>query len=184
GWQAKFADAQDVLLVGGGAIAIEFAGEIKDLDSSKTVTIVHSDNLLLNKAYPDKFRKNVEKSLRARGVNLLLGDFVANDALTSTSIVTRNGKTLTPDLVIPCRGPRPNTSFISASLGPDTLSPAGHVKIHKTFQLLNHPRIFACGDIADLDEQRQIGKYAGHVDVIVKNVVALFNDQPIKTLYK
>ncbi|KAG6908946.1 hypothetical protein DXG01_002725 [Tephrocybe rancida] len=184
GWQAKFAKAKDVLLVGGGAIAIELAGEIKDLDSSKNVTIVHNGDLLLNKAYPDKFRKDLQQRLRARGVNVILSDSVPEDALTSTQITTVNGETLTPDLVIPCRGPRPNTSLLSAAFGPKSLTDAGHAKVLGTFQLAAHPRVFACGDIVDLAEQRQISKYVGHAAVIAKNVLALFNGQPAQEIYK
>ncbi|KAG6860558.1 hypothetical protein C0995_009840 [Termitomyces sp. Mi166 len=202
-WQGKFAKAKDVLLVGGGAVGIgvsslslsmmhclmyctEFAGEIKDLDPSKNVTIVHSDSMLLNKTYPDKFRKDVERRLRARDVNLFLGDIAPDDALTtsSTHITTRNGTILTPDLIIPCRGPRPNTSILSSALGPDVLTPSGHAKVLSTFQLPAHPRIFVCGDIADLNEQRAIAKYSGHADVVSKNVLALFDGQAPSMAYK
>ncbi|KAH0578275.1 Apoptosis-inducing factor 2 [Termitomyces sp. J132] len=183
-WQDRFEEARDILLVGGGSVAVEYAGEIKDLDPSKNVTIVHRDTMLLNKTYPNKFRKDVERRLRARRVDLLLGDTVSEDAFTSAKITTRNGTTLTPDLVIPCRGPRPNTSIISAALGADALTPAGHVKVLNTFQLPNHPHIFACGDIADLNEQRQIGKHRGHADVVSKNVLALLDGHKPSAIYK
>ncbi|KAG6909746.1 hypothetical protein DXG01_015734 [Tephrocybe rancida] len=183
-WQAKFKYARDILLVGGGAVAIEFAGEIKDLDSSKKVTIVHSNERLLKSAYPDKFRNDIQQRLLARGVTLILGDVVPESALNSKRVVTRNGVVLTPDLIIPCRGPHPNTGLLAAALGPRTLTPTGHARIARTFQLAEHPRIFACGDIADLAEQRQIAKYEGHATVVAKNVLSLLNGQPAKEEYK
>ncbi|KAG6845101.1 hypothetical protein H0H87_000800 [Tephrocybe sp. NHM501043] len=184
GWQAKFAKAENILLVGGGAVAIEYAGEIKDLDPAKNVTIVHSEAMLLNKAYPDKFRKDLEQRLRTRGVKLLLGDVVPEDAMSSTTITTREGHNLTPDLIIPCRGPRPKTALLAAAFGEDSLTTAGHAKILGTFQLPNHPRVFACGDIADLAEQRQVGKYGSHATVVAKNVLALFNGLAPSEVYK
>ena len=33
------------------------------------VTIVHGDKQLLNPAYPDKFRRNIERRVRARGID-------------------------------------------------------------------------------------------------------------------
>ncbi|KAG6857499.1 hypothetical protein H0H87_002124 [Tephrocybe sp. NHM501043] len=183
-WQAKFRQAHDILIVGGGAVGIEFAGEIKDLDPNKKVTIVHSNERLLKKAYPDKFRDDIQQRLLARGVTLILGDVVPESALTSSRVVTRNGITLTPDLIVPCRGPHPNTRLLTDALGAKTLTPAGHARIARTFQLVDHPRIFACGDIADLAEQRQIAKYEGHATIVAKNTLSLLNGQPAREEYK
>ncbi|KAG5337181.1 hypothetical protein C0989_010362 [Termitomyces sp. Mn162] len=163
-WQMKFRRARDVLLVGGGAVACEFAGEIKDLDPDKKVTIVHSHERLLNKTYPNKFRNDVQQRLLSRGVTLILGDVVPETALTSKRVVTRNGITLTPDLIV--------------------LTPSGHVRILRTFQLPEHRHIFACGDIADLKEQRQIEKYPHHATVVAKNVLSLLNGEPALEIYK
>ena len=53
---------------------------ISDKDLQKTkVTIVHSGDHLLNDTYPDKFRRNIERRVRERGVTVLAGDYV--DAL-------------------------------------------------------------------------------------------------------
>jgi hypothetical protein len=65
---------------------------------------VHGGNLLLNDTYPERFRKDVERRVRRKGVNLVLGDIVPPEALLSESpkqsIKTRNGKTFTPDLIV------------------------------------------------------------------------------------
>lgn len=185
-WRSKFEKAEDVLLVGGGAVGIEFAGEIKEFYPHKKVTIVHGQDLLLNNTYPDKWRKDVEQRLRRRGVNLVMGDIVPSDALASEggSVKTRNGKTITTDLIVPTRGPRPNTSFIGASLSEHTLTPDGRVKIFPTFQLQAHPRIFAGGDITDWPEQKQAGKYYKHADIISANVLSLLADQKPTVMYK
>ncbi|KAG6830400.1 hypothetical protein H0H92_000896 [Tricholoma furcatifolium] len=202
-WQTKFRRANDILLVGGGAVAIEFAGEIKDLNPNKKVTIVHSHERLLNKTYPNKFRNDVQQRLLKRGVTLILGDVVPESMLTRSRVVTRNGITLTPDLIvsplegksswgqrsdpgqqIPCRGPHPRTELLTSAFGHSVLTPAGHARIRRTFQLQEHPRIFACGDIADLAEQRQLGKYNNHAAVVAKNVLSLLNGEPAREEYK
>ncbi|KAF5381264.1 hypothetical protein D9615_008414 [Tricholomella constricta] len=186
-WNAKFEKADDILLVGGGAVAIEFAGEIKDLNPAKKVTIVHGNDRILNDAYPEKFRKDVERRLRLRGVELVLGDIVPEAAAANSvekPITTRNGKVLTPDLVIPCRGSRPNTAFIAASLGADVLAPSGFVPVEPTFQIPGHPRIFAAGDIADLKEQKQVAKYGGHASVIAANILSVLDGQKAVQSYK
>jgi glycine/D-amino acid oxidase-like deaminating enzyme len=62
---------------------------------------VHGDRLLLNKAYPDKFRKALTASVRARGTKLVLNDFVDTLPAQGESVVTtRRGTTLKADLVV------------------------------------------------------------------------------------
>lgn len=61
------------------------------------------------------------------------------------------------------------------SLGEDALNGHGFVKIKPTMQLLNHPSIFALGDIIDWTEQKQAAKLMWHVPVIVGNVVSFLN---------
>jgi glycine/D-amino acid oxidase-like deaminating enzyme len=65
------------------------------------VTIVQGDNLLTNKTYPDKFRKALDASLRARGVDIIYNDFV--DDIPADGVIgvtTRNGRMIDADLVV------------------------------------------------------------------------------------
>ena len=89
-----------------------------------------------------------------------------------------------PSGKIPTRGPRPNTSFIGASLGQDTLTSGGRVKILPTFQLPSHPRIYAAGDITDWPEQKQAGKYYTHADIISTNVIDFLSGRNPAKEYK
>ena len=63
--------------------------------------IVHGRNLLLNDQFPDKFRKLVNQKLEAKGVELVLGDYVAtfpeNDG---GEVVFRSGNKFQADLVV------------------------------------------------------------------------------------
>jgi NADH dehydrogenase FAD-containing subunit len=61
------------------------------------------------------------------------------------------------------------------SLGEDALNGHGFVKIKPTMQLLNHPSIFALGDIIDWTEQKQAAKLMWHVPVVVGNIVSFLN---------
>ena len=57
---------------------------------------MHGDSLLLNPAYPDKFRRNIERRVRNRGINLVLGDYV--DTIPEAGVVgltTRQGQNIT-----------------------------------------------------------------------------------------
>ena len=64
---------------------------------------MHSGKLLLNGTYPDKFRKNVEKRVRARGIDVVLDDRVElfPEAGDTLDLETRGGKMLEDvDLVV------------------------------------------------------------------------------------
>lgn len=158
---------------------------------------------MLNATYPDKFRQNVENRIRERGIKLILGDYL--DDLTVNdegNVRTRKGETiktelavsfhfsLRDDIVLICgyqisaRGPRPNTSFISSSLGSGVLTDNGYVKIKSTMQLTSNPHIFAAGDIIDFPEQKQVGKYYRHADIVAANVIALLENQRTMKEYK
>jgi NADH dehydrogenase FAD-containing subunit len=68
---------------------------------NKRVTIVHGEELLLNEAYPDSFRKTVARSIRKRDVNVILDDRVDDMTISDAGIVTtRNGRKLVADLVV------------------------------------------------------------------------------------
>ncbi|KAJ7048407.1 hypothetical protein C8F01DRAFT_1213857 [Mycena amicta] len=78
-----FAGADSYVLVGGGAIGCELAGELKDIWPTKDVSIVH-----------DRYRKRVANDLAKRGVKLLLNEIVLIDAVSLTSSLGPN--VLTP----------------------------------------------------------------------------------------
>ncbi|KAF9471446.1 FAD/NAD-P-binding domain-containing protein [Pholiota conissans] len=181
-WREKFKDAHDIVLVGGGAVACEYAGEIKDLWPEKKVTIVHSQNLLLNDAYPNYFRKDVATGLRKREVDIVLSDYVDDLEPTESGVIkTRNGKRIIADLVVPCRGPKPNTGFVT--LVPGTLSETKHIRVSATLQVFNYPRIFAGGDAIAWEEQKQFAKYGSHASVIANNVVSVLKNKQPSSLY-
>lgn len=66
--------------------------------------MVHGDNMLLNKTYPDKYRLAFAKALKARGVDIIYNDFIHNiPAEGVVGVTTRNGKYLDADLVVNIR---------------------------------------------------------------------------------
>ncbi|KAH8103898.1 hypothetical protein BXZ70DRAFT_670573 [Cristinia sonorae] len=183
--RSKYAAAKEIVFIGGGALGIETAGEVRDSFPDKKVTIVHGDDQLLNNTYPAKFRKTITQKVLARGVHLVLNDYIDNIPAEGTvGLTTRNGHSIPgADLVIPTFGPRPNTSIIS-SLGSDVLTERGHVKVNPTLEVTGHPGIFAMGDIIEWKEQKQLGKAPGHVGVVSANVLSYLAGKPLAKVYK
>ncbi|KAI9570266.1 hypothetical protein HD554DRAFT_396054 [Boletus coccyginus] len=177
-WRNKFANAKHVVIVGGGALGIELAGELKDEYPDKQVSIVQGDRQLLNSTYPSSLRQGLATRLLARGVKLVFNEYV--DSLPeegTVGLVTRKGTEIPDaDLVISARGSSPNTAFV-ASLGSSTLSASGFIKVKPTLQLIDYPRIFAAGDVIEWSEQKQAAKVASHAGVVVRNVLNMLADK-------
>lgn len=75
--------------------------ETDDYVQDKKVVIVHGRNLLLNNQFPDKFRRLVNQKLEARGIELVLGDYVATfPENRGGEVVLRSGNKLQAELVV------------------------------------------------------------------------------------
>ncbi|KAJ3841345.1 hypothetical protein EV361DRAFT_629736 [Lentinula raphanica] len=166
----EIAKADDILLVGGGAVGIELAGEIKDIWPDKKVTVLNRGAQLLNDTYTTKLRTGLKRQLEERGVKVILDDSL-EDLPTGNSgpveVRTAKGVSLKPDLILRTWGARSNTSY----LPPSFLTANGTVKVLPTLQLPDHPNIFALGDMIEWDEQKTSAKaQMGHAPVVAKNV--------------
>ncbi|KAJ6462354.1 hypothetical protein C8R47DRAFT_98046 [Mycena vitilis] len=171
--RANFKSAQKIILAGGGPVGVEYALQIKAVWPEKKVTIVHGGTGIMNVTYPVHVREELERQLRASGVDIIFGDYIDEIPPPGpTAIRTRKGKIMETDLVIPAKGPHPRTAFVAASLGPDTLNARGQIRVRPTLQLLEHPDIFALGDVVDTDEKKQAVTAGAHALVVAANVVA------------
>jgi NADH dehydrogenase FAD-containing subunit len=168
-WRRKIENADGIILAGGGAVGCEYAGEIKDAFPRKKVTIVHSDSQLVNSTYPNKYRKQVEKGLTSRGVNIVFNDYVDN--FETIPATTRSQRQLEGDLIVPTFGSRPGTGFVK-SLGSGVLNARGQIKVTSTFQLESHTNIYAIGDVIDWSEQKQAAKVPKHAQIAAANILS------------
>ena len=73
-----------------------------DLPSQdKKITIVHGGDKLLNATYSDKFRRSIESKLRARDIDIILGEYVDQFPPSgSGELVFRSGEKLNAGLVV------------------------------------------------------------------------------------
>jgi apoptosis-inducing factor 2 len=141
------------------------------------VTIVQGSSALLHSSYPDRFRNHVATSITSRGVDIVYNDYI--DSFTPDyappegSVLTRNGKSIKADLVIPTRGGRPNTAFLDDSGLP--LNEHGQIAVEETFQVKGARAVFAVGDVTDIKEQKQAAKHEKHAHIAAENALAVAN---------
>ena len=64
------------------------------------------------------------------------------------------------------------------------LTETGFVKVKPTLELLDHPGVYAVGDILDWPEQKQAGKVGGHAGVVAANLVSFLSGNAQVKVYK
>ncbi|KAH7330725.1 hypothetical protein B0J17DRAFT_679374 [Rhizoctonia solani] len=168
-----------ILIVGGGAVGVEYAGELRYFMPDKKITIIHGAPMIINATYPPKFRKSVYNALVKLGVDIILGDKVSPEAIPQEGIVTtESGKRVQADLVINATGGRPNTSCLH-SLDPSALTTRGTVQVTPELRVKltsGAQNVWAIGDIIEWTEQKMYLKAAtGHAPLVAKNVLAAIN---------
>lgn len=143
--KAAAALSSRVAIIGAGFIGLEMAEQLHAL--GKQVTLVELQTQVLPQLDPEMTRP-LEKLLRAKGVDLVLGDGIEaframGDGL---ELVLKSGTSLPADLVILSIGVRPESGLASdAGL---ELGPRGHIRVDP-WQTTSDPDIFAVGDACE-----------------------------------
>ncbi|KAF8599297.1 FAD/NAD(P)-binding domain-containing protein [Ceratobasidium sp. AG-I] len=150
-FRKKLDAAQNVLIIGGGAIGVEYAGEIAHYAPGKKVTLIHSPKGLMNNVYSNKFRKALLDATTKLGVEAILGDRISPDVIPNNGFVrTEQGKRIQADLVIKAIGGTPNTGVVRAfdpsavtSKGTVLVTPELRVKLASAKAMYRHAPLMA-----------------------------------------
>lgn len=158
--QDVIARASSILIVGGGALGIQYATDIADLYPSKKVTLIHSRKRLLP-IFSEGIHEAALRRLQDLHVNVILGDRVIlpeghkfeGKELDHRIIRTEGGREIESDLQLFCTGQKPNTSIVKKIM-PSAINPKdGTIRVKSTLQINapghNVPNMFAVGDCID-----------------------------------
>ncbi|GAA6049241.1 hypothetical protein JCM3770_005901 [Rhodotorula araucariae] len=184
--QQQVAAASSILVVGGGPVGVELAGEIGEhYDGSagrakKEVTLVHShDKFLHEPGWKDKFNAALKTQVVALGVHVVLGRKVVDAPRESGPVQggkrafhLDNGETVDADFVFVAHGNAPNTGFVGA-FDPEALDAKRRVKVRPSFQLEKYDHIFAIGDITSVEEAKMVAMAKNHGPIAAANVLSL-----------
>lgn len=171
-YQGLIEQSQKPLIIGGGAVGIELAAEIKDHYPEKEVTLIHSRDYYLP-AYKHSLSqmtynmlKNTLKVQQIRGDRVHIPEGGFPHEVKPIVVTTKKGKTIETDLAITCIGMTPNSSLM-ATLSSCTLHPKSKfIQVKPTLQICDerYPHIYAVGDVIEHKDVKT-GHYAWNQSV-------------------
>jgi len=142
----KIAPLQRIVIVGGGFIGVEVAGEINKM--GKDVTIVEITPHILGRAFDQSIAEKAEELLAKEGVEARTGtavkEILGNGKVSG--VLLEGGEKLEADAVILSMGYRPNTTLADKS--GFALNHRGFIKVDEYMRTAD-PDIFAVGDCAE-----------------------------------
>ncbi len=152
----SLASAKSVLVIGGGTVGVEFAGEIASAFPDKEITLAHATDTLLENMKPKAQRKALEQ-LTAKGVKVKFNRRFAKDGDVYRD--SKNNETMRPDIAYVCVGMIPNTEFLRVDL-PDILDDKGLIKVDTFMKVEGYENLYSLGDCSTLDSRKH-GYLAG-----------------------
>lgn len=160
--------ANHILILGGGVVGVELAGEIAHAFPNKKITLAHNKNSLLDTFKP-RAQKLALQQLKVLGVNIethrryQLDGEVYKDANT--------GDALQPDLVFLAIGTQPNTEFLKKYLS-EALDEKGYINVNQQLKVLGFDNLYALGDAANTGSHKLGYIAAKQGEYLAKNIIA------------
>ncbi len=136
-----------IVIVGGGYIAVEFAGIFNGF-GSEVVEIIRADRLL--RGFDEDVRTYLGEEMRIRGVDIRGGTQIARIDKTGSgyTVTTTSGGKIETDCVMYATGRAPNTKGLGlAEIGVE-MDKNGAVKVDE-WQRTSVKNIYAVGDVTD-----------------------------------
>ncbi len=146
-------------IVGGGYIAVEFAGLMHALGSE--VTLIHRREHLL-RGFDDDVRNAVEAAYRQRGITLMMNHTLQRleKSAAGCTITTTDGARATFDLVMAATGRKP--SIANLGLEAAGVVTAGGAIAVDPYSATNIPSIHAVGDVTNRINLTPVAIREGH----------------------
>ena len=161
-----------ILIVGGGYIAVEFAGIFRLLGVDVTI-MIRGDRIL--RGFDEDIRTVLSEELQSRGIAIHPRTEITRIDRTPEGLMacTKAGTKLTVDEILYATGRRPNTENLGLAEAGVQLNKAGAVAVDEGSRT-TVPSIYAVGDVTDRLNLTPVAIAEGRAVV-----ETLFNDNPM-----
>jgi glutathione reductase (NADPH) len=160
-----------VTIVGGGYIAVEFAGIFNGL-GVRTSLLYRGEQIL--RGFDDDLRDLLHKEMVRKGVDVRVMADVARIDKTDAGfdLTLKDGETLSTDLVMYATGRSPNVTGLGLEAAGIELGWNGHVVVDE-YSRSSVPHIYAVGDVTDRFQLTPVAIHEGQAFA-----ETVFNDNP------
>ncbi|MEH6757091.1 MAG: FAD-dependent oxidoreductase [Parasphingorhabdus sp.] len=179
--------AQNIVIVGAGAVGSELAGELAFARPEKRITLISPDDSLFP-SYPAKLGRMMQRQLGDLGVKLRLGERIKKLKRTDEPFIPSknmiklsDGFPIDADLVIPVIGSKPVTDLLQ-SLGGVIFDENGRACVDGWFRPTENPDLFAVGDIASTGDTMTIVGLTRQVNWLTKAIKANLRGKAMKDI--
>jgi apoptosis-inducing factor 2 len=186
--------ARRIAVVGGGAVGVELAGELKTLQAAKDVTLIHSGPHLLSskdgggQGLPTfaALGADLKTRLERKGVRVLLNARVDKaDRPASVRELTEGvevgerelavgSSRVAADLVFWVTGIKPNSGPFRKSF-PDRVDARGFIKVDAQLRVEGFRNIFALGDVSNAPGPKAAYITGSQAPVLARNLLRTAN---------
>ncbi len=178
--------AQNVAIVGAGAVGTELAGEIAHFMPNKKVTLISSEPSLFP-TMPSKFGSAVQAKLNNAGVTTIFGTR-ANSLESMTEpyageLQLSNGDTVVADLIFPAIGSRAASTILETLPG-ITKGASNRVKTDPWLRPSDLPNVFAAGDVAESGDAMTIVAISRQTPWLEKLLTSLIAGKKVEEMAK
>ncbi|AWF80963.1 hypothetical protein BTJ40_09150 [Microbulbifer sp. A4B17] len=146
----RLKQARKVMVIGGGVVGVELAGEIAHAMPITQVILAHNKDVLLDNFKP-KAQIKAQRQLENLGVEIQFNSRYQYQ--NGCYIDLNNGQASGADLVFEATGVLPNNDYLKPHLA-HILNEQGFVKVDNRLQVIDEPSLYALGDIADVGEAK------------------------------
>jgi len=168
-------EANNILLVGGGPVGVELAGEIVEQHKHKNITIVTASEKLVTADFDEKFQNSIRGFIEENNVKIKIGKVRNLESLEKNIVkqqsVQVDEEMIEADLVISCIGLPPNTQSIRQLVTEDQIDEAGRIKVNQYLQVSGHSHIFAVGDCCNTEEHKMAAFAGAHGETVARNII-------------
>ncbi|KAI1749019.1 FAD/NAD(P)-binding domain-containing protein [Xylaria castorea] len=183
--QVKIKEADNLVVVGGGAAGVELATDAKSHYPKKTVTLVHSRDNVMHRFGPE-LQKAAMDGLKNLGIDIITNDRLTREDKERGVVMLKSGKEVKCDFLVNCAGQKPNSTPI-AELSPKSITATGHVLVKPTMQIDDDslPNVYVCGDVAETNTPNPNSRTArGQAMIATDNIILAIDGHEPTNKYK
>ncbi|HKU31997.1 MAG TPA: FAD-dependent oxidoreductase [Arthrobacter sp.] len=171
--------ADSVMLLGAGAVGLEFAGEIAAAWPDKDILLVDVAPDILPGPYDQRLREEITRQLDELGIRRNLGSPLVQPPPTRAgefgrfTVATSSGTSIEADIWFRCYGIAPQTDYVAGELLA-ARTHDGYLEVTPELRVAGFETVYALGDISNIDVNKA-GVAGRQAAVVATNIQAQIN---------